>query len=258
MATVPSTSRSAEDPISASEIQRTPYDRSDRNLDTIPPHQLQPCLKSICEELKRLRRIVEVLQAEQKKMAGSMTKFFESSFSIETCSFKEELCVQLAVLFCNNVRRDPSKSDINDMLGRVMGVDAVIPHKLQKALKFCNKKLADMRSEERRRLFGTQPCQGFLTMNTKQFAERFLVTYKVSLADNLEMYTKHLALMRTFVRTTGDSSREKTHKKFEKWIVTVFHGDPSTDDLSDIAANDAEFDYGTASAPVAPLSGDFN
>jgi hypothetical protein len=88
MATVPSTSRSAEDPISASEIQRTPYDRSDRNLDTIPPHQLQPCLKSICEELKRLRRIVEVLQAEQKKMAGSMTKFFESSFSIETCSFK--------------------------------------------------------------------------------------------------------------------------------------------------------------------------
>ena len=88
MATVPSTSRSAEDPISASEFQRTPYDRSDRNLDKIPPHQLQPCLKSICEELKRLRRIVEVLQAEQKKMAGSMTKFFESSFSIETCSFK--------------------------------------------------------------------------------------------------------------------------------------------------------------------------
>ena len=81
----PPSSRSAEDP---SEIQRTPYDRSDRNLDTIPPHQLQPCLKSICEELKRLRRIVEVLQAEQKKMAGSMTKFFESSFSIETCSFK--------------------------------------------------------------------------------------------------------------------------------------------------------------------------
>ena len=33
-----------------------------------------------------------------------------------------------------------------------MGVDAVIPHKLQKALKFCNKKLADMRSEERRRV----------------------------------------------------------------------------------------------------------
>jgi hypothetical protein len=32
-------------------------------------------------------------------------------------------------------------------------------------------------------------------MNTKQFAERFLVTYKVSLADNLETYTKHLALM---------------------------------------------------------------
>ena len=48
------------------------------------------------------------------------------------------------------------------------------------------------------------------------------------------------------MRPTGDSSREKTHKKFEKWIVTVFHGDPSTDDLSDIAANDAEFDYGTA------------
>ena len=29
-------------------------------------------------------------------------------------SCKEELCVQLAVLFCNNVRRDPSKSDINE------------------------------------------------------------------------------------------------------------------------------------------------
>ena len=101
MATVPSTSRSAEDPISASEIQRTPYDRSDRNLDTIPPHQLQPCLKSICEELKRLRRIVEVLQAEQKKMAGSMTKFFESSFSIETCSFKVSYWMSINVCYAH-------------------------------------------------------------------------------------------------------------------------------------------------------------
>ena len=115
MAIVPSTSRSAEDPISASEIQRTPYDRSDRNLDTIPPHQLQPCLKSICEELKRLRHIVEVLQAEQKKMAGSVTKFLNLPFPLKlvplklvngcvlmfvmhicVLSCKEELCVQLA------------------------------------------------------------------------------------------------------------------------------------------------------------------
>eukprot|EP00731_Ephydatia_muelleri_P007877 Em0004g215a len=156
MAIVPSTSRSAEDPISASEIQRTPYDRSDRNLDTIPPHQLQPCLKSICEELKRLRHIVEVLQAEQKKMAGSVTKFLNLPFPLKLVPLKRSFVFNWPVLFCNNVRRDPSKSDINDMLGRVMGVDAVIPHKLQKALKFCNKKLADMQSEERRRMFTFQ------------------------------------------------------------------------------------------------------
>ena len=84
---------------------------------------------------------------------------------------KEELSIQLAVLFCNDVHRKPSKQNINvsicytctvvclnsnahaqDMLGRVIGVDAVIPHKLHKALRFCNKKLADMRSEERRRV----------------------------------------------------------------------------------------------------------
>ena len=41
---------------------------------------------------------------------------------------------------------------VQDMLGKVMGVDEVIPHKLQKALTFCNKKLGDMRSEERRRV----------------------------------------------------------------------------------------------------------
>ena len=67
------TSRSAANSIPASEIQSTPYDR---NLDTIPPHQLQPCLKSICEELKKLRQEVKQMQGEQKRMSASMAQFF--------------------------------------------------------------------------------------------------------------------------------------------------------------------------------------
>eukprot|EP00731_Ephydatia_muelleri_P007438 Em0003g1686a len=128
-----------------------------------------------------------------------------------------------------------------------MGVDEVIPHKLQKALTFCNKKLGDMRSEERRRLFGVQPCQGFLKMKAKDFAERFLSTYKVNL-DNLDIYTKHLALLRTFTRNV--ESMNNTYQKFGKWISTIFHGDPSADDLNDTASNEELFDYDTSSSAL--------
>ena len=59
------------------------------------------------------------------------------------------------------------------------------------------------------------------------------------------------------MRTTGFSnSKAKTTKTFEEWIEAVFHGDPSIDDLNDIAANDEQFDYRTTSDPVVPLSSD--
>ena len=38
------------------------------------------------------------------------------------------------------------------VVGKVLGAEALIPSKLQKAMTYCNKKLTDLRSEERRRV----------------------------------------------------------------------------------------------------------
>ena len=59
-------------------------------------------------------------------------------------SMQVNLCYTCTVICLN------SNPHAQDMLGRVVGVDAVIPNGLQKALRFCNKELAYMRSEERR------------------------------------------------------------------------------------------------------------
>ena len=74
---------------------------------------------------------VKQMQGEWLRVWHCLAQFFESSFCIETSPFKvskwcmlelclnltiflkEELSIQLAVLFCNDVRRKPSKQDIN-------------------------------------------------------------------------------------------------------------------------------------------------
>ena len=72
MATIPTststTSRSAAMALPVSAIQNEPYNH---NLDVIPPHPLQPCLKSIFEELKKIRNEVKQMQAEKKKMSST-------------------------------------------------------------------------------------------------------------------------------------------------------------------------------------------
>ena len=87
------------------------------------------------------------------------------------------------------------------------------------------------------------------------------MAYKVNI-ECLDIYVKNLALLvrlkmiydctcclinemqRTFVRTASSSrAKENTYKEFGKWITEVFNGDPTAEELDDIAAHDSDFDY---------------
>ncbi|KAL5479852.1 hypothetical protein EMCRGX_G023443 [Ephydatia muelleri] len=60
-----------------------------------------------------------------------------------------------------------------EVLGKVLGGDALHAQKLQKGMKFAKRKLTDIRSEERRRLFGVNPCDAFPALQTKDFAQSY-------------------------------------------------------------------------------------
>ncbi|KAL5486541.1 hypothetical protein EMCRGX_G019036 [Ephydatia muelleri] len=60
-------------------------------------------------------------------------------------------------------------------------------------------------------------------------------------------------MQRTFVRTVSSSrAKENTYKEFGKWITEVFNGDPTAEELDDIAAHDSDFDYVAVSVSAAP------
>eukprot|EP00731_Ephydatia_muelleri_P028015 Em0019g888a len=138
-----------------------------------------------------------------------------------------------------------------EVLGKVLGGDALHAQKLQKGMKFAKRKLTDIRSEERRRLFGVNPCDAFPALQTKDFAQRYMTACQVSL-EFLDIYIKNLAVLRVFVRTVGYSkAKHNTYTEFNKWLDDVFKGEPTDDELEDIARHDSEFNYRDAAQPPA-------
>ena len=94
-----------------------------------------------------------------------------------------------------------------------MGIMSGNDMKAAKAKIFCNNRLTELRSEERRRvcslmssslsncksvlfmqLFGTKPCEHYSKLSTKEFAERFCRGLKVS-QEHQNIYEKNLALL---------------------------------------------------------------
>ena len=60
-------------------------------------------------------------------------------------------------------------------------------------------------------------------------------------------------MQHTFVRTRSSSrAKENTYKEFGKCITEVFNGDPTAEELDDVAAHDSDFDYVAVSVSAAP------
>ena len=47
-----------------------------------------------------------------------------------------------------------------------------------------------------------------------------------------------------FVRSVSPSrARDNTYSEFNKWLIEVFNGDPSAEEIEDIWAHDSQFNY---------------
>lgn len=127
---------------------------------------------------------------------------------------QEPLSIEIATLYCMSLHRKLSTADIAEKICLVMRPQASNNVKLAKAKVFCNKRITDLRSEERRRVFGMKPCEQYAQLGTAEFAERFLKGLKVSSGDVRSSYIKHLALLRLFIHDCSCDPQNDLFKGF--------------------------------------------
>lgn len=219
-------------------------------------------LSQILQELKALReefkKGLAKVQEEQRKMGNALVKALEAAFTIEDSPYKEALNMEIAALYCSNLFRKPSAHDIAEKIVLVMGPLSQHDTKLAKAKAFCNKRLTDLRSEERRRVFGIKPCEHYVHLRTEEFAVKFLQGLKVNM-DVKVIYVKNLALLRLYIRSYPDA-RNDTFKQFRRWLKTTFGDAPTAEDMDTIIQADVNFDYSSPQAVMntrADTSSDF-
>ncbi|KAL5516346.1 hypothetical protein EMCRGX_G001642 [Ephydatia muelleri] len=150
--------------------------------------------------------------------------------------------IKRGVEFLTELLLTIEKSPFKDVIGQVLGDQSFNSSLKEKARQYCKKKLTDIRSEERRRLFGIQPCRMYAKLQTMEFAVKFIVSLKVDI-NILPEYRTNLAVLRTFVRTVPHSNKD-TFKEFRKWLKGIY-GDalPPSADLEEVVKVDEEFDY---------------
>eukprot|EP00731_Ephydatia_muelleri_P000206 Em0001g206a len=135
----------------------------------------------------------------------------------------KELALRTAVanLFCETVSRFPAEESINAVIADILGNDIVSqPKKYETALRYCKSKFTDLRSEERRKVLGNPPHTKCAILATKELAKRIVKSIH---ADRTltEIYEKHLAMFRKFVRCCHDASKVK-HSEFTKWMEEYY------------------------------------
>ncbi|KAL5475310.1 hypothetical protein EMCRGX_G027400 [Ephydatia muelleri] len=63
------------------------------SVDSVLQHPLYPMLKTIMEELRKLRDDVKKLHDEQNRLSSTLKSMNTASFTIETSPFKVILCI---------------------------------------------------------------------------------------------------------------------------------------------------------------------
>eukprot|EP00731_Ephydatia_muelleri_P025661 Em0017g744a len=112
----------------------------------------------------------------------------------------------------------------------VLRSEAEVKYKYKAAITFCKSKISEMRAEERRRIFGLNPCQSFARIGTEEFVAKFLPIVKVE-RHSIPNYHLYVAILRRYCRTV-DASKKNTYKGFERWLEANFaNGSPFAEDL---------------------------
>lgn len=99
-----------------------------------------------------------------------------------------------------------------------------------------------------------RPCEAFAKLRTEEFVERFLPIIKVQDQTAINMYKRHLALLRLYLRTDNPQSKDKMLKSFCKWLeLKYYNGKPSESDLEAVYQDDVVHDYSIEQAmPAMP------
>ncbi|KAL5489045.1 hypothetical protein EMCRGX_G018091 [Ephydatia muelleri] len=93
----------------------------------------------------------------------------------------------------------PDQKSILGVVGKVLKAEALKKYKRTAAETFVKTRLGELRAEEHRRIFGINPCQGFLLMRCEEFVTNFLSILKVD--KEIPNYHLHIAQLRKFCRT---------------------------------------------------------
>lgn len=73
------------------------------------------------------------------------------------------------------------------LVGRVLKNEARCKYKQKAAISFCNSRLAELRAEERRRVFGHKPCEAYTKYTSDEFVRKYMPLLKADM-DRIPMY----------------------------------------------------------------------
>ncbi|KAL5500212.1 hypothetical protein EMCRGX_G011732 [Ephydatia muelleri] len=195
------------------------------------------------------------LKHQQSKLQTTLDELALKSFSIEKSPYKDSLLKTVGTIFCNTPSRKPSSVEISAGIKEVMGEEADCLTKFKMAFTFCTSRLAELRAEERRRIFGIKPCEVYAAMPATQFVYKFLPVLKTTIED-ARYYHHHVALLRKYCGTDPSVTRNNTYKGFQLWLETKFaNGVPSLQELEAISNEDMPptSDPAAVEYPASPL-----
>eukprot|EP00731_Ephydatia_muelleri_P013201 Em0007g511a len=128
-----------------------------------------------------LRSSLDQLRIDLNKLKQDFEEFVVSNFSIDYSVYKDDLLIEIGTLYCNTLNRIPDQKE-------------VIKYKHKTAVTFCNSRLAELRAEERRRVFAQKPCEAYAKFTTSEFVEKFVPLLKADV-DRVPMYLHHVAML---------------------------------------------------------------
>ncbi|XP_064391380.1 uncharacterized protein LOC135339165 isoform X2 [Halichondria panicea] len=195
-------------------------------------HSHNPILTEVLKELKEIKAKLRQVQEEQqhsRKAIDTLKTMIEKNshvFTVESTSWGVSLSSNLAKLFLMSESREIGDEAIKAQMRACMDMDdRADTEVLSLTLKWCKKRLSDMRIDERRKVLGRQPYKGFPLKKCSDLAKETVRTLKAPMDREIETaYTHNLALLRKYARENPIEAQQpgKLYKLFNKWVQHVY------------------------------------
>ncbi|KAL5484375.1 hypothetical protein EMCRGX_G020856 [Ephydatia muelleri] len=181
--------------------------------------------------LQELTRTVQRISAQNYTTKGSV---YESPLKVEVCQ-----------LFFQSLMREPSDENIRLAVTRVLTVEVVRNEKFKfdDALRFCKSRLADARTDERRKCLGKHPYPRCKFMPTMDLARNIIQSMGGAIHESADVntYCRHLAHFRSFIRHCDDY-KQANHGEYRHW-VQQYYSSMDEEQWDTVMQDDAAYNY---------------